>query len=281
MYLVLPSNSSIDLYPDNKVSHFTVQLPKTIDLDGSYEIALTEIFYPHSWFNLEADDDIWIEYHHKTVTATTTLHEGSYPDAKSIIDELMNNLQSKFRINRKRYLEKIRLAIREKETEPERDTVRKIETEIQKLKLDLGLEFNSHTQLVQLSLGSDSTFAMSTRFANILGFDREWFDERGDYYSSRLVDMTRINAIYMYCDLVEPRVVGDTLAPLMGVIAVEDDKEGKNVWIRYTKLQYHPVVKRNISDITISLCDETGQLIRFRKGKAILVLHLRRQKLQL
>jgi len=50
----------MELYPENKVSHFTVQLPKTVELDGSYEVAISEIFYPHSWFNFEADDDIWL-----------------------------------------------------------------------------------------------------------------------------------------------------------------------------------------------------------------------------
>ena len=53
MYLVLPSNSSCDLYPENKISNFTIHLPASVDLVGQHEIALAEILYSNSWFDVD------------------------------------------------------------------------------------------------------------------------------------------------------------------------------------------------------------------------------------
>ena len=60
--------------------------------------------------------------------------------------------------------------------------------------------------------------------------------------------MDPVFAIYLFCNVIEPRSVGHTLAPLLGVILVEG-KSGANVAKRYEKLQYHTVLKKNISDI--------------------------------
>ena len=67
---------------------------------------------------------------------------------------------------------------------------RKSENEAQKLKFDVTLELNSLIRLVQSSLGLDSVVTFSICLAKVLGFDQEQFDEKEDYYSSRLVDMT-------------------------------------------------------------------------------------------
>jgi len=196
----------------------------------------------------------------------------------------MKLLSSKFRNVKKKHIERIQRIAHGNGTEEDLEIVNEGKTveSVFRLNIEFNLLFNVHTQLVKLKISSDDAkVSFSPRLAKILGFDKDRFVEKCYLDGKRLVDMTRINVIYTYCDLVEPHVVGDTLAPLLGVVAAESDKSGKNVWIRYTKLQYHPVVKRTISDITISLHDETGELIRFRKGKVIITLHLRRQKLEL
>ena len=77
--------------------------------------------------------------------------------------------------------------------------------------------------------------------------------------------MDPVSALYFYCDVIEPRTVGHTLAPLLGVISVEG-KFGANVAKRYEKLQYYHVLKKNISDIHILLRDDQGKAIRFVKS---------------
>jgi len=42
-HLTLPSKSSMDYYPENTVARFTTKLPSNIDLDGEWEVGLSEI----------------------------------------------------------------------------------------------------------------------------------------------------------------------------------------------------------------------------------------------
>ena len=52
-YLHLPSNSSLDKFPNNTLTEQHVSLPQTVSLTGDWEVALTEIHYPHSWNNVQ------------------------------------------------------------------------------------------------------------------------------------------------------------------------------------------------------------------------------------
>lgn len=48
-YLSLPSNSSMEFFPDNTLTKFTTKLHTAIDLEGSYEVAVSEIMFPFNW----------------------------------------------------------------------------------------------------------------------------------------------------------------------------------------------------------------------------------------
>ena len=62
-HLMLPSNSSMDYYPENTVARFTTKLPNNIDLDGEWEVGLSEISVPSHVHNVIED---------LRVSATTT-----------------------------------------------------------------------------------------------------------------------------------------------------------------------------------------------------------------
>jgi hypothetical protein len=53
--LTLPSNSSVEYYPNNKATDFTTRLPTSISLEGEWEAALIDIQYPHNWYNIPED----------------------------------------------------------------------------------------------------------------------------------------------------------------------------------------------------------------------------------
>ena len=54
-YLHLPSNASLNKFPTNTLTEYRVCLPQTISLTGDWEVALTEIHYPHSWSNVQGN----------------------------------------------------------------------------------------------------------------------------------------------------------------------------------------------------------------------------------
>ena len=57
-YIKLPSNSSTNVYPENRPYSYVTKLPDEIHLAGRWEIGLKEIQYPPSWFNIEE----WVGY---------------------------------------------------------------------------------------------------------------------------------------------------------------------------------------------------------------------------
>ena len=48
----LVSNASFDCYPNNTLSSFTNFLPEQINLDGEWEVAITELSYPSLYQNI-------------------------------------------------------------------------------------------------------------------------------------------------------------------------------------------------------------------------------------
>ena len=56
-YLTLPSDSSMDYFPDNTMTEFRVKLPHTIHLSGDWEVGLAEISYPVNWSNIPAVEE--------------------------------------------------------------------------------------------------------------------------------------------------------------------------------------------------------------------------------
>ena len=51
-YLTLPSNSSMNYFPENKVNNFTTKLPQNIELSGDWEVGLVSVQFPVNWTNL-------------------------------------------------------------------------------------------------------------------------------------------------------------------------------------------------------------------------------------
>ena len=49
----LVPNASAQLFPDNRLSSFTNFLPEQLNLEGQWEIAISEIFYPSTYQNVK------------------------------------------------------------------------------------------------------------------------------------------------------------------------------------------------------------------------------------
>lgn len=54
-YVTLPSNASLNVFKNNTSSSFREDLAQYLHLDGAWEVAVTEISYPYTWFNLPND----------------------------------------------------------------------------------------------------------------------------------------------------------------------------------------------------------------------------------
>ena len=128
------------------------------------------------------------------------------------------------------------------------------------------------------SMQPDVTVTFSEQLASLLGFQKKYYPEIGEYTSENVANVDTVNVICVYCDVIKHRTVGHTLAPLFAVLPVTG-KSGVYVSKRYDKIQYHPVLKKNFSNIHISLRDDQAKRIHFRKGKVVVTLHLQPRRL--
>ena len=85
-YLVLPSNASMTTHPNNTLAQYITNLPRRISLSGDWECGLTEIHYPHDWYNVR-NARLTVEHGDKTET-DAYFEDGYYDSAKTLANGL-------------------------------------------------------------------------------------------------------------------------------------------------------------------------------------------------
>ena len=251
-YLTLPSNSSMTTFPDNTVANFRVKLPQALDLSGRWEVGLTEIQYPHSWCNV-GENTHFVEVlvpnavpddaDSTVATAedfTLVLNKGFYHSPKKLVDRLEN-----------------------------------LRSSVKKLHDRLKFKFDEVSQKVTLFLKPRTSARLSPPLARLLGFDMTDIPY-GRNKGSRVSDRDQgFSSLYVYCNVVQPTVVGDIFVPLLRIVPVEG-KTGHTVTRTYQNIQYLPVQANNFETVEIQIAKDTGELVPFERGKAVVTLHFRK-----
>ena len=83
----------------------------------------------------------------------------------------------------------------------------------------------------------DVVVTLSNDLASILGLRKAWYREIEEYNLASIANVDTGNAIYVYCNVIEHRTVGHTLALLTGVL-LATGKPSAYVSKRYDKIQY-------------------------------------------
>ena len=93
-YLVLPSNSSLEYFPQNSIASYTTKLAQSLDLQGRWELGLSEIQFKNSWINVQ-NGQHWIYFRggaHEMVNADK-IPIGYYATVQDLIDEIHQALE--------------------------------------------------------------------------------------------------------------------------------------------------------------------------------------------
>ena len=86
-----------------------------------------------------------------------------------------------------------------------------------------------------------------------------------------------IDTIFVYCDIVEPVLVGDVKVPLLVYYPYKTNEEGYNAYTEFLMPTYVGVNRSTLRTIEVQLRDATGECIPFAYGKTVITLHLRRK----
>ena len=87
----LISNASGKLFPDNTLSSFTNFLPKQVNLERQWEVAISEISYPSMYQNITEGKFKFFDMKLSKSTSTYSIEPGLYTSITDIV-EAMNTL---------------------------------------------------------------------------------------------------------------------------------------------------------------------------------------------
>lgn len=237
IYLTLPSNSSEKYFPKNTLSNFTTQLHHPVELEaGEWEVGLSEIVYPHNWFNVKNDAEATVYVYHQVDDNIMMykLNLGYYAKVPDLVKALNDLLKGYANF---------------KWWEPSQRVFAKGETGFKVI--------------------------LPQTLANMLGLPRH-LSSAFVITGKELADTKRgLHSMYVYCDLVEHQLVGDSLVPLLRIVAVRG-KNGDVITRTYEHIQYAPCRGGKIQTVEIDIRDDTGQPVPFEAGRVVVILHLRR-----
>lgn len=237
----------MDCHPNNTVAKYTTKLPTMIELDGDYEVGLAEITYPRSYYNIDVGE-CWIEIwrHDGDLMRSFVLNEGYYATITDVIDRFNS-------IFEEQYYSFI-------------DHGEPVVT----------LKPHANGKYVIFEIPKGLIMHMSPNLAHVMGFIKTEYIGPKIARSERNPDLVRgFLSMYVYCDIVEPVIVGDSKVPLLRTV---------NLGMEHTEIAYRsymmplymPVQKKHFDTIEINIMTDTGVSVPFTPGKAVVVLHFRR-----
>lgn len=94
-----------------------------------------------------------------------------------------------------------------------------------------------------------------------------------------LVFSSCFDTMYIYCNLVEDQLVGNVMAPLLRIIDIRGYHYGDIVCKTYETPHYVPVLLKHGSIIEINIKNDMNEFYKFKAGKVIVKLHLRKHLL--
>jgi len=287
--VTLPSNASMKLYPTNKPGDYKTKLATLLDLEsagGDWEVALVDIQMPHSWYNfreaaivvaaLEPND-------RKLLTGASTVvstdgSSGASKDFLEAVNALTTEkyLVAKVVVEAGYYLSPEAIAQR---------IVAQLNAVLKKS--DVSIDYDENVVLRRFSL---STKEVSLRFftngpnlMNNLGFGGAPAPRKHgqlvteyDVYTkepgAHVFDLERQGgfdrdfSVYVYTDIVKNQLVGDTMAPLLGVVPVDPkSKPDTLLYWGFNPPYYLPLRLMRFDTIHIALCTDTGKELEFRR----------------
>ena len=237
-HIVLPSNSSTKLYPNNKMSSFKVHLTNPLELDPTkWEVALSEIQLVHSWYNIRKGKSSLIK-ETQGVKSVIDVSEGYYPSIQKLVEEISANDD---------FLNPIKF------------------------------EYNTLNQKVKINIPENVKLKLNgSDVARCLGFEGSEILREGTISSTSVSTVNAYRSIYVYTDIIENQYVGDVKVPLLRVIPVTS-QHGDNVCVKYDRPYFYNLSRSRIQTIEIDLRDDTGELISFEGGRSIVTLVFRRK----
>ena len=246
LYVYLPSNSSMDVFPDNTVSCFRVKLRRPLDLKGQFEVALVEISFPTLWQNISEDHCRLAVNTDGTSWREIGVTPGFYATNNDFIRALQVELRSS--VGNQRIV-----------------------------------HYDSRQRKAALVVPTGVSINLYEGIAQVFGYETAQLLHGGrTYHPPGPFDVNHgVYNLYVYSDLVTYQIVGSAEVPLLSTVSFESFRQDHRPEV-ITKIfqtpHYIPVNKPFTDTILIEVRDDSGRKLPFIMGKVILKLHFRQRR---
>jgi hypothetical protein len=241
-YIILQSNIICkDKSFINNSNNFKTLLPKELNLDSEWEVALTEISIPSLSHTLSKS--IMITYSTKSNFTTKLISKGFFENNDDLCSHL-NDIKPdwfKGKIYWDNITQKIIITLFKNERILMSNRLKKI----------LGFK-NKH-------------------YYNHPTFNKEYIK----IFSEKIIRDDYL--IYIFSDIIKDTLIGNTFKPILRLINI-DKKYEKNMYLKFKNLMYMPLKTDQINSIQISMRKSNYNLINFKPGIILLTLHFRTKK---
>jgi hypothetical protein len=242
-YINLPSNT-YTLKNANTTSQFRVRLPHEVRLSGHWEVALVELQYPRSWNNIAEEtseiaglnnNQMVMGYGSRRIMLT--IWPGYYESAEQLSSAI--------------------------------EEARKTHGGLK----DSWLGYQKLRNKFFYS-SKDYKLIMPAKLQYMMGFDSHRLEETTVAVHPPDV-RGGMDSLYVYCDLVEPQIVGNSLEPLLRIVPIKGS-HGDYISSVFVAPHYIPILRREFSTVEITIKTDTNRLVPFEFGKCIVKLHFRK-----
>lgn len=87
-----------------------------------------------------------------------------------------------------------------------------------------------------------------------------------------------MTSLFVYCDIVQPQVVGNTFEPLLRTVGVSSEALfGENVTEIFESPYYLPLSRTSFQEVTVNLRNDLGESPSFNFGRVTVTLHIIQQ----
>lgn len=256
-YMVLPSNSSLQFYPDNATTCYTTHLSRELRLSGDWQVGIAEIHIPCTIKHVQEDEAFYLFQPTPSDFSGAKkcfFPQGEYESTTQLANEInQSNETYKHQmlepvLNQKGYYSLTRkCSCKEAHITKYNEKIKKI----------FGFETDE--------LKKYPLFVNSNEDRVIVG-------NRPAVISRAIPDQ-----LFVYTDMCLPYTVGDTQASLLRIVSLDVSQYtfGSNFSRQFAPIHYLPLLQHNLQSITIDIRDQHGDPIAFEYGTLSTVLHFK------
>lgn len=141
----------------------------------------------------------------------------------------------------------------------------------------LRLTANNNTLKAEMKCEEDVHFEKDNTIAPLLGFEKKIYPKHKLHVSSNNINIIKVNTIRVECNIVrgsfQNGLEGHTIHEFYPTV-----EPGYKILVIPNPIIYLPVNVRSVSNISVQLKDQNGDLINFRNEVISLRLHIRKRQ---